>query len=68
VLRELIQEVTNKVGCQNQTIQVGPLYEGSVFLKIGPACDYCESSLKCKNELIDKITETFNWITQVKVY
>jgi hypothetical protein len=68
MLNKLIQEVVNQYGCQEQEINVGPLFEHSVFLEMGPNCESCTNSIQCKNELIDKITQTFDWITQIKVY
>lgn len=68
MLTDLIQKVTDQYSCKEQDIKIGPLFESSVFIEMGPKCGNCENSIKCKNDLIDKITETFTWITQVKIY
>lgn len=60
MLKELIQKVANQYGCENQEINVGPLFDHSIFLEMGPKCQNCTNSIQCKNDLIDKITETFD--------
>lgn len=68
MLQTMIQEVADKYSCSEQDITVGPLFETSVFLEMGPYCKSCTNSLQCKNDLIDKITQEFNWINQVRIY
>ena len=59
MLKELIQEIANKYGCDERSVKVGPLLETSVFLEMGPSCQECKNAVKCKNDLINKLTEVF---------
>jgi hypothetical protein len=68
MLKKMIDDVVSKYKCEEQGITVGPLFEQSIVLEMGESCKSCDNLIKCRNELIDKITQEFQWITQVKIY
>jgi hypothetical protein len=68
MLNHLIQTIADKYSCEQQDIKVGPLFQQSVFIELGPNCQECTNSVRCTNDLVDKITSEFKWITQVKIF
>jgi metal-sulfur cluster biosynthetic enzyme len=67
MVKEIIQEVVKQYACEERDITVSGVFDSSVFLKMGPTCASCNSAADCRNQIVDKITQTFIWINQVNI-
>lgn len=68
MIKDIIQEVVNKYACDKQDILVGHITEHSVFLEMGKECKSCPNYFSCQTDLIDRLTQEFHWITNVRVF